>query len=121
MNTKNLVIALAAVAAANKEGYTVNAATLQPVSSGYAVALAATQNSFGEAGLNKVVNYVMDLQNDGKNAGDLAFGGWFNTDNNQYYYDATVVLQDRAKAIELGRANKQIAIFDLNNMEEIRL
>lgn len=47
---KNLVIStVAAIAAINPEGFTVNAANLQPVSTGYAVALKRTQNSFGAA------------------------------------------------------------------------
>ena len=45
---KNFVISsVAAIAALNPEGFTVNAANLQPVTSGYAVALNCTQNSFG--------------------------------------------------------------------------
>lgn len=52
---KNLVISsVAAIAALNPEGFTVNAATLQPVTTGYAVALKKTQNSFGAEGLAKV-------------------------------------------------------------------
>ena len=47
---KNLIISsVAAIAALNPEGFTVNAATLQPVSKGFAVALKQTQNSFGAA------------------------------------------------------------------------
>lgn len=37
------------------------------------------------------------------------------------YYDATIVVNDRAEALALGQTNKQIAIFDLANLEEIRL
>ena len=46
MNKKqtSLLLALAAIATTNKEGYTVNAATLQPVKTGYAVAVADTQD-----------------------------------------------------------------------------
>lgn len=54
---KNLVIStVAAIAAINPEGFTVNAANLQPVTTGYAVALKRTQNSFGAEGLAKVAN-----------------------------------------------------------------
>ena len=38
-----------------------------------------------------------------------------------YYFDATVIVDDLEAAKELGRLNKQIAIFDLENLEEIRL
>lgn len=61
---KDLVIStIAAIAAQNPEGYTVNAATLQPITSGYAVALAVTQDSFGAKGLKKVVDVINKMQN----------------------------------------------------------
>ena len=120
---KNLVISsVAAIAALNPEGFTVNAATLQPVTSGYAVALKRTQNSFGAEGLAKVANVIEELQASGNlNGRILAFGGWYDSESGLFYYDATVIYQDREKAIEAGRANEQIAIFDLSNLEEIRL
>lgn len=117
MNKKqtSVLIALATIAMNNKEGYTVNAETLHPVTSGYAVAVADTQNSFGFKGLVNVVKYVSEHPEVN------AFGGWYNSDNNMYYYDATVIVDDLDAAMELGRINKQIAIFDLANLKEIML
>ena len=117
MNKKqtSVLVALAAIALENKEGYTVNAATLQPVTTGYAVAVADTQDSFGFQGLANVVKYVSEHPEIN------AFGGWYNRENNMYYFDATVIVDDLAAAMELGRINKQIAIFDLANLKEIRL
>ena len=110
-----VLIALAAIAMANKEGFTVNAANLQPVATGYAVAVADTQDSFGFSGLANVVKYVSEHPEIN------AFGGWYNRENNMYYFDATVIVDDLATAKELGRINNQIAIFDLANLTEIRL
>jgi fructokinase len=110
-----VMIALAAIAMANKEGFTVDAANLQPVTSGYAVAVADTQNSFGFEGLANVVKYVS------AHPEINAFGGWYNSENNMYYFDAIVIVNDLEAAKELGRVNKQIAIFDLANLKEIRL
>ena len=110
-----ILIALAAIAMANKEGFTVHAANLQPVTSGYAVAVADTQNSFGLEGLANVVKYVSEHPEIN------AFGGWYNSDNNQFYFDATVIVDDLQTAKDLGRYNNQIAIFDLANMKEIKL
>ena len=120
---KNLVIAkVAAIAALNPSGFTVDAATLQPVTAGYAVAMKQTQNSFGTEGLAKVANTIEEIQASGNlNGRILAFGGWYDSESGLFYYDATVIYQDREKAIEAGRANEQIAIFDLSNLEEIRL
>lgn len=115
MKKANIIAALAAVAALNPEGYTVDAATLQPVAKGYAVAFAATQNSFGAEGLARVVDFVA---NDEK---ANAFGGWLDTETGLYYYDAVAIVMDRDEAERLGRANGQIAIFDLENLKEIRL
>lgn len=117
MNKKetSILVALAVIAMNNKDGFTVNAANLQPVKSGYAVAVADTQNSFGFSGLANVVKYVSE------HSEVNAFGGWYNSENNMYYFDATVIVDDLATAKELGRINKQIAIFDLANLKEIRL
>ena len=120
---KNVVISsVAAIAVMSPEGFTVNAANLQPVTTGFAVAMKQTQNSFGAEGLAKVANVIEELQASGNLDGrTLAFGGWYDSESGLYYYDATVIFQDRAEAIEAGRANDQIAIFDLANLEEIRL
>lgn len=121
---KNLIIStLAAIAAQNPEGYTVNAATLQSVTTGYAVALAVTQDSFGAEGLAKVVDVIERMQNQGEASrfDSLAFGGWYDSKSGRYYYDATVIVKDRAEALELARVNGQLAIFDLDSLEEIRL
>ena len=117
MNKKqtSVLIALATIAMNNKDGFTVNAANLQPVTTGYAVAVADTQNSFGFKGLANVVKYVS------VHPEVNAFCGWYNCDNNMYYFDATVIVNDLEAAKELGRINKQIAIFDLANLTEIRL
>lgn len=117
MNKKqtSVLVALAAIALNNKEGFTVSAATLQPIKSGYAVAVADTQDLFGFVGLKKVVEYV------GENPEINAFGGWLNPDNRQFYFDATIIVNDLETAIELGRANKQLAIFDFANGETIYL
>ena len=120
---KNVVISsVAAIAVMSPEGFTVNAANLQPVTTGFAGAMKQTQNSFGAEGLAKVANVIEELQASGNfNGRTLAFGGWYDSESGLYYYDATVIFQDRAEAIEAGRANDQIAIFDLANLEEIRL
>lgn len=111
MNKKetSFLIALATIAMNNKEGFTVSAANLQPVKKGYAVAVADTQNSFGLKGLANVVKYVSEHPKVN------AFGGWYNSKNNMYYFDATLIVDDLAAALELGRINKQLAIFDLTN------
>ena len=106
---------LQAVATMNPDGFTVNKNTFEPITSGYSVAVAETQNSFGNYGAAKVVSYA------NKHEEINALGGWLNTENGKYYYDAVIVCENLNDAIALGRANGQIAIFDLNNLVEIRL
>ena len=83
---------------------------------GYAVALAASQNSFGADGLASVINLVTSAD-----CPASCVGGWMDTATGLYYYDATVIIEDRAAAIAFGRLQNQIAIFDLDTMTEIRL
>lgn len=111
---KTTVKLIAAIAAMNPLGFTINAQTLQPVTSGYAVAIKETQNSFGNEGIKNVLNAV--------NSGRAnAIGGWYDDQTGLYYYDATMVVSDIETAIRLGIENDQLAVFDLNRMEEIRL
>lgn len=115
MNKKNTAAIIAAIAAANPAGFTVNAQTFESITSGYAVAVLDTQNSFNAEGAARVMEYV-------NNHPEVnAVGGWYNSENGRFYYDATIVVNDLATAVELGKANQQIAIFDLNKLQEIRL
>ena len=106
---------LQSIAIMNPEGFTVSTKDFAPVKSGFAVAVADTQNSFGSYGLAKVVSYIK------KHPEINAVGGWYNKENKQYYFDATIIVDDLSAAVALGRANNQIAIFNLDTLEEIRL
>lgn len=107
---------LAAFAAANPSGFTIDARTGEIPASGYCVALAQTQNSHGLDGFARVLSLIQS-----GTTRATCVGGWLDTETGLYYYDATVLVQDRAAAEALGRANKQIAIFCLDTCEEIRL
>ena len=97
------------------DGFTVDAKTFQPITKGFAVAVADTQNSFGNVGAAKVAAYVATHKNVN------AVGGWYNQENKQYYFDAVIIVNDLETAKKLGRENKQIAVFDLENLQEIIL
>lgn len=96
----------------NPAGFTVNA-DLQTITTGYAVAVRETQGSFGRDGLQRVVEYA--------ETHNTAIGGWRDTATGLYYFDAIVVILDREEAIQTGKANGQIAIYDIGNDKEIRL
>lgn len=115
MKKQILINSLLAIAASNPNGFTVNAQTLQPIARGYAVAVEETQNSFGASGLARVIDYVQAHEE------VTAFGGWYNSEDGKYYFDATLIFDTKAEALRAARLNKQYAIFDLGNGEEIRL
>lgn len=114
LETSAFVAALIAIADKNPDGFTVNASTLEPVACGYSVAIKETQNSFGPAGLENVHDAIV--------CGLAEYvGGWYDSKSGLYYFDAVNIFDDEKKAIEAGRDNKQLAIFNLNTFEEIRL
>ena len=99
----------------NKEGFTLNIRTLQPVTSGIVASYKATQNSFTENDILSVIRHA--LKHDG------VVGGWYNETDGEYYFDSNKVfdINELEQAVEFGIKNNQIAIFDIDNMREIRL
>ena len=114
-NLMYLFEALQTIAVNNPAGYSVDVNTLQPIKEGFAVSVAETQNSFGSSGLAKVIVYVS------RHPEINAFGGWYNKENNQFYFDATIICKDRETAVKIAKENKQLAIYDLNTGTEIDL
>lgn len=110
---KILVATILTLAAQNPDGFTLNVKTMQPQKHGICVAREETQNSFNVDGLQKVVDYV--LENDVE-----CVGGWYDSVSGFTYFDATDVFTDKKEAVQAMQERKQLAIFDLDNMEEIR-
>lgn len=94
-----------------KDGFTFDLRSLSRVSSGIIVAYSETQDAFGWKGFVKA--FIHSRYNDN------IFGGWYY--EGRFYFDSCRVFKDREEAIKFGRENKQIAIFDLDNLQEIRL
>ena len=111
---KRVLAAIAIIAATHPKGFTYNIQEGMLQSTGYAVAILATQNSHGAEGFLKVVGYAIknNIQ---------CIGGWLDKKSGRFYFDATVIVSEKKEAIALGKANKQIAIFNLNSKREIRL
>lgn len=99
----------------NPEGFTLNIDTFKEVKFGIVVAYAATQNHFGKDKINRVINHA--------NSHNKTIGGWHNSENDQYYFDSVRVFpnSELQQAIEFAKQNKQLAIFDLTNLREIRI
>ena len=99
----------------NPYGFTLNIDTLKPVKFGICVAFKETQNSFGKESLKKVIDHAL--------ANGKTVGGWLNDEDGNYYFDSVKVFKNAElkEAIEFGRLNEQLAVFDLTNLNEIRL
>ncbi len=109
----SLFEAIKLIAEQNPEGFTVDLTTLKKVTKGISVAYLETQDSFGDEGLKKVLEHA--------EGHEKTVGGWLNEEDGYFYYDSVKIYFDRDEAIRAGRENKQIAIFDISNLELIKL
>lgn len=101
------------IAQQNPYGFTYNIKTETFVKYGYVVAYLETQNSFDEIGLEKVLKHAQDH--------DGIIGGWLNEENDKYYFDSCKMFSNFNRAMKFAKDNKQIAFFDLTNLEEIKV
>jgi hypothetical protein len=106
---ENLIQKIKEIAANNELGFTITLPACEFVKSGYVVAMLETQNSFGDEGLAAVIAK--------STATTGVMGGW--SEGGLFYWDAVYLLTERAAAIELGRQNEQIAIYNIENNELI--
>lgn len=99
------------IADENPNGFT---ATLQGelvTEGGFVVAEKETQDSFGVAGLKRVLEYAISH--------NTLVGGW--KENESYYFDASRLYKNRDEAVKKGLENNQIAIYDLDKKEVVYL
>ena len=99
-------------ATAKPLGGTLTLPDLLPPTTGFIVAVAATQDSFGIEGCESTVRHALK-------AGLLI--GWWTNEDGEVQFDACLQIADRQAAEDRGRAEGQRAIFDLDTLTEIRL
>jgi len=99
----------------NPDGFTLNLETLRPVKFGISVAYLETQDSHGIESLERVINHALQH---GK-----IVGGWLNVENGKFYFDSVKIFKNSEQkfAEAFGISQNQIAIFDLTNLEEIKI
>ena len=51
----------------------------------------------------------------------MIVGGWFNSENGEFYFDSCKLFKSLDEAKAFGKENHQIAIYDLTNLKEIIL
>ncbi|ACT96719.1 hypothetical protein Dfer_5528 [Dyadobacter fermentans DSM 18053] len=110
-NMEKLVAQLKKIARQHPQGFTVFLPSLEHAAKGWVIALAETQDSFGDEGLRKVIETA---QRKG-----AAVGGWKH--EGKFYYDASIIIEEEAEAMKLGRENKQIAIYNIETGKYIKL
>jgi hypothetical protein len=101
------------IASSHSYGFAVRIPNGEPVTEGFAVAYEATPNSFDEDGLRKCLAHAERHAN--------IVGGWYNEDDGRWYWDSVRILTDRDEAIAFAWKKNQLALFDLNEGNEIRL
>ena len=117
------VPALSEFIRSNPDGFTINSETYEPVSGGFVVApLKEAEIIVGENLPEEVlIDYLEDNKDIARAIGKPVYlGGWFDKDSNQYFLDNTLIVPTVEEALYIAEAAEQLAIFDLNNFEEIR-
>lgn len=107
----------------NPDGFTINSGTYEPVSGGFVVApLKEAEIIVGENLPEEVLlDYLEDNKDIARATGQPVYlGGWFDSESNQYFLDNTLIVPTAEEALYIADAAEQLAIFDLNNFEEIR-
>lgn len=99
------------IAEANPNGFTISILDFKAQEKGFCVAMKETQNCFNDEGLKKAIKIAKQTTN--------IVGGWLDKENDLFYYDAIMIVEDLETALKLAKENKQIAIFDLET--EIRM
>jgi hypothetical protein len=96
---------------------------------GFAVAIAGNEERFSEFETKQcqaIHDYLIEKEKEFYPQGRF-LGCWIDSEaveqghEKPYFLDVVQIVEDREEAIALGKANNQLAIFDLNEGKEIRL
>ena len=105
-----------------------NGATFNPrnnelVISGYACSGIKENETIinGKVTENDLVEYLNKFQHDFTNNDKAMLGVWYNTENNMTYLDTSFVHSTKESALQSAKELQELAIFDLENLEEIWL
>ena len=119
MNTKNKIKKIKDICLKNSEGFTFKLTTLKPIENkGYCIGLTNLKGIYIKPLIKKVLFISKGFKQIEKN---LFIGGWFNKEDNLFYLDLTLNLNNKEKSLFLAKTFNQIAIFNLNNFEEIKI
>ena len=86
---------------------------------GYMVSLEGTETQAKGDDYQAITKAIEEKQEIIKDSKNMYIGLWL--DNNIMYIDISVNIIDKAEALEFGKRNKQLAIYDLVNNDSIYL
>ena len=75
----------------------------------------------GKVTENDLVEYINKFELDFTNNDKAMLGVWYNTENDKTYLDTSFVHNDLQSALDSAKELQELAIFDLNKLEEIWL
>jgi hypothetical protein len=108
----------------NPMGFTMDANGIEVTSdyTRYVVGLKMTKESHNLEGAEhcvEVMDFILDEELYPRE--NVGFGGWLDTKTNTYHFDVVTFCVDLETALNLAEVHEQLAIFDLETMQEIRL
>ena len=86
---------------------------------GYMVSLEGAETQTKGDDYNGIIKAIEEKQAIIKDNNNLFIGLWL--DNNKMYIDISINIIDKVEALEFGKRNKQLAIYDLVNNDSIYL
>ena len=86
---------------------------------GYMVSLEGTETQTRGNDYQAIIKAIEEKQEIIKDSKNMYIGLWF--DNNIMYIDISINIIDKGEALEFGKRNKQLAIYDLVNNDSIYL
>ena len=114
ISDKELVDVIWAMGQMFPDGFTLDLGTLRQPTQGIAASYAATQNSFNKKSLPAVIKHA--------HAHDNIVGGWYDPNEELYYFDSCRIFPEDslAAALAFARENGQHSVFDLSRQIEIQ-
>ena len=105
LTDKELVNVIYAMGQMHPDGFTLDLNTMQQPTEGLVVSYKATQNSFDRKCLPAVIKHARAHNN--------LVGGWYNAENDRYYFDSDRLFPEAslAAAMPVARENGQYARY----------
>ena len=108
----------------NPDGFTVDPRSIQPITTGVAVApvksleIKVSPDELTEELIDQTVDNLKRMADAIDR--DVYVGGWFNTEDGLFYLDASITVDTVDEALYIADAGNQEAVFNLETFEEVR-